>query len=213
MTEFVIHGIHGSPFVRAVQLVLEEKGAPWRLQPMALGERETRLKLHAFGRMPVVDHGDFRLYETQAILRYVDAVIPEPALQPKDARAAARMDQIIGVNDWYLFPQVTAVIGFHRIVGPKLMGLTPDEAKIAEALPNAHACVRELERLLHGQPFLAGDSLSLADLMVAPQLTFLAMTPEGEAVLEGSPLKAWLARMDSRPSMAATRWELLDQAA
>ena len=213
MTEFVIHGIHGSPFVRAVQLVLEEKGAPWRLQPMALGERETRLKLHAFGRMPVVDHGDFRLYETQAILRYVDAVIPEPALQPKDARAAARMDQIIGVNDWYLFPQVTAVIGFHRIVGPKLMGLTPDEAKIAEALPNAHACVRELERLLDGKPFLAGDSLSLADLMVAPQLTFLAMTPEGEAVLEGSPLKAWLARMDSRPSMAATRWELLDQAA
>ena len=213
MTEFVIHGIHGSPFVRAVQLVLEEKGAPWRLQPMALGERETRLKLHAFGRMPVVDHGDFRLYETQAILRYVDAVIPLPALQPKDARAAARMDQIIGVNDWYLFPQVTAVIGFHRIVGPKLMGMTPDEAKIAEALPNAHACARELERLLDGKPFLAGDSLSLADLMVAPQLTFLAMTPEGEAVLEGSPLKAWLARMDSRPSMAATRWELLDQAA
>ena len=213
MTEFVIHGIHGSPFVRAVQLVLEEKGAPWRLQPMALGERETRLKLHAFGRMPVVDHGDFRLYETQAILRYVDAVIPLPALQPKDARAAARMDQIIGVNDWYLFPQVTAVIGFHRIVGPKLMGLTPDEAKIAEALPNAHACARELERLLDGKPFLAGDSLSLADLMVAPQLTFLAMTPEGEAVLEGSPLKAWLARMDSRPSMAATRWELLDQTA
>ena len=213
MSEFVVHGIHGSPFVRAVQLVLEEKGVPWRLQAMALGDRQTRLTLHPFGRMPVLDHGEFRLYETQAILRYIDDVLPEPALQPKDPKAAARMNQVMGVNDWYLFPQVTAVIGFHRIVGPKLMGLTPDEAKIAEAMPNAHACIRELERLMDGQPFFAGSQLTLADLMVVPHLAFLAMTPEGEALLQDSPLKAWLARMDSRPSLQATRWQLLDQAA
>ncbi|WP_371260902.1 glutathione S-transferase N-terminal domain-containing protein [Bradyrhizobium sp. Cp5.3] len=37
------------------------------------------LTRYPFGRMPVLDHGDFRLYETQAILRYLDRALPQPA--------------------------------------------------------------------------------------------------------------------------------------
>jgi glutathione S-transferase len=206
MSEIVVHGILGSPFVRAAMLVLEEKGQPYRFQALAPGEskQEAYLKLHPFGRIPYVQHGDFGLYETQAILRYFDQVFPEPALTPKDPRAAARMNQIIGLNDWYLFPQVVRVIGFNRIVGPALLGLTPDEAAIAAALPDARTCLGALNDLVGDQPFLAGAQLSLADLLVAPQIAFMAATPEGEAILQGTPLLAWLARMEARPSMQAT---------
>jgi glutathione S-transferase len=72
---------------------------------------------HPFGRIPVMDHGDFRLYEMQAILRYLDRIIPEPSLTPRDPRAEARMNQICGITDWYFMPQVSAPITFQRLVG------------------------------------------------------------------------------------------------
>ncbi len=206
MSEFIIYGIPGSPFVRSVAMALEEKGAPYRVQPMGPGDSkgEAHLARHPFGRVPAVEHGDFRLYETQAILRYIDAVFPGPTLQPADPKAAARMNQIIGINDWYLFPQVAAVLVFQRIVGPVLMGLKPDEAAIAAAVPNATRCLGELNRLLGRSPFMAGDEVSLADIILAPQMDYLAGTPEGSALLKDTPLEAWLARMLTRPSMQAT---------
>ena len=206
MSELVIFGISGSPFVRAAQIAAEEKGAPWRLEALQPGETkgEAHLKRHPWGRMPAVEHDGFGLYETQAIVRYIDQVFSGPSLQPADARSAARMNQIIGINDWYLFPKAVAVIGFQRIVGPALMGLQTDEAVCAGAEPEARRCVAALEQLLGDQPFLAGDSFSLADVMVGPQLDFLAATPEGERALAGTHLLAWLERMHARPSFQAT---------
>ena len=154
--------------------------------------------------MPTVDHGSFRLYETQAILRYVDALFPKPALQPTQPQGIARMNQIIGINDWYLFPQVARTIVFNRIVGPALFGIRPDETAIAAAVPDARLCLGELDRLLDGQPFLAGDELTIADLMLAPQVYYLAATPEGAAILKATSLLSWLGRMNARPSMMAT---------
>jgi glutathione S-transferase len=162
-------------------------------------------KRHPFGRVPVIDHGDYRLYETQAILRYLDAAFPEPSLQPDEPRASGRMAQIIGINDWYFFPKVAAVIVFNRIVGPVLMGKTPDEAAIADAMPMAQTCIDELGRLLGNQTFLVGDRVSLADLMLAPQLDFFQATREGRRLLDGTVLADWLCRMNQRPSMLRTQ--------
>ncbi len=67
---------------------------------------------------------------------------------PTDAKEAARMDQVMNVCDWYLFQGVGTVIGFQRVVGPKLLGLQTDEAAIAQAMPKAHAVFSELSRLL-----------------------------------------------------------------
>ena len=206
MSELVIYGIPGSPFVRAVQIAMQEKGAPWRMAALQPGETkgEAHLKRHPWGRMPTIEHGDFSLYETQAIVRYIDQVFPGAPLQPADARAAARMNQAIGINDWYLFPKAVAVIGFQRIVGPALMGLTTDEAAVAAAVPEAERCVRALDAILEGSPFLAGESFSLADVMLGPQMDFLGATPEGESLLAGTGLGAWLERMRARPSFEAT---------
>ena len=206
MSELVIYGIPGSPFVRAVQIAMEEKVAPWRMHAMQPSETkaEAHLARHPWGRMPAVEHDGFSLYETQAIVRYIDQVFPGAPLQPADAKSAARMNQVIGINDWYLFPKAVAVIGFQRIVGPALMGLTTDEAVVAAAVPEAERCVRALDGILGQNPFLAGDGFSLAEVMIGPQMDFLGGTPEGEALLKGTQLGAWLERMRARPSFEAT---------
>jgi glutathione S-transferase len=182
MAGFVIHGIPGSPYVRAV---LEEKRAPYQLAAMPFGghKEPAHLARHAFGRIPAFEHDGWMLYETQAILRYVDAVVPEPKLQPAEPRTAARMNQLMGITDWYFMPQVSRTISFNRLVAPRL-----------------------------GRPVneLAGDSISLADLLFAPHLSMFALTEEGNGILGGHPaLGAWLARMEARPSMQATTWDKL----
>jgi glutathione S-transferase len=215
MSEFTIHGIPGSPYLRSALLGLEEKGAPYRLAAMGFGDMGSAAhrERHPFGRMPTLDHGDFRLYETQAILRYLDGVRPEPALQPEDPQAAARMNQIIGIVDWYVFRDISMPISWQRLVKPAVHGGTPDEAVIAAALPKARICVAELERLKGRQPYMAGDRLSLADLMLAPHLDYFAATPEGAPMLHGTSLLDWLAGMRERPSMQATQRERLLKAA
>jgi len=210
MDEFVIHSIPGSPFGRAVFVALEEKGASYRLAAVVPGTLRTpeHLARHPFGRIPVLDHAGFRLYETQAILRYLDRVLPAPALTPAHHRAAARMDQLMNVNDWYLFQGVGNVIVFQRVVGPRVLALTPDENAIAGAMPKAHAVFDELARQLGDKPFFVGDDISLADVLLAPQLDFFRLTPEWEPLTAQAPnLRAWLDRMSARPSMAATTWE------
>lgn len=206
MSELVIHGAAGSPYVRAVQIAAEEKGAPWRLEALPPGgsKGEAHLKRHPFGRIPTIEHDGFQVYETQAIVRYIDQAFEGPSLQPKDPRAAARMNQVMGVNDCYLFPLAIRVIGFQRIVGPALMGLTTDEAACAAAVPDARTCIAALEAMLGDSEFLAGDQFTLADVMIGPQMDFLAITPEGRDLLAGSRLLAWLERMHARPSFEAT---------
>jgi glutathione S-transferase len=206
MSEFIVHGIPGSSFMRAVTATLEEKGAPYHIQVLNPGEArgEAYRRLHPFSRIPALQYGDFTLYETQAILRYIDAVIPEPSLQPKDAKAAARMNQLMGINDWYFFPQVVVPVVLQRIVGPVIMGMVPDEAIIAAAQPNAANCVRVINELLGDQTFLTGDALSLADLTLFPQLDYFGQCPEGRTLIDDTNLSGWIERMAARPSMQAT---------
>ena len=99
-----VHTVPGSPFGRAVLATLEEKGVPYRIVGITEGLKSARHRaLHPFGRIPVIEHDGFALYETQAILRYLDRAFPDPALTPSSIQAAARMDQLININDWYVF--------------------------------------------------------------------------------------------------------------
>jgi glutathione S-transferase len=164
--------------------------------------------------VPVLEHGGFVLYETQAILRYLDRLLPAPALTPAEPRTAGRMDQVMNICDWYLFNGVANVIAFQRIVRPRLMGLPAEEAAIAQAMPKAHTVFNELSRLLGGHRYFAGESMSLADLMVAPQLDFLAVTPEWGPLTASAPnLVSWLQRMNARASFKATTWERIEEKA
>ena len=216
MPEFIVHGIPGSPYVRAALLSLEEKGADYHLAAMQFGtlKQEPHLSRHPFGRIPAFEHQGWKLYETQAIMRYVDAVLPEPKLQPEEPRAAARMNQVMGIVDWYVMRQISMTITFNRVVKPRFNMLV-DEAVIANAIPEARTCIAELSRLLDGHEWMTGGALSLADLLLAPHLSMFAAAPEGQEILwQQRNLKDWLQRIEARPSMQNTTWDrLLERAA
>jgi glutathione S-transferase len=207
MSGITVYGIPGSPFLRSVEVTLKEKGLDYHLHAMAPGEHKTEehLKRHPFGRIPAFEHDGFALYETQAIIRYLDDRFPHPPLTPGDAQRRARMNQVIGIIEWYFFPKAAAPIAFNRIIGPRLLGLPGDEAAIAEAMPMARTCFAELDRLLGDKPYLAANSVSIADIMLAAQLDLFGECPEGRALIDGTTnLKPWLERMLARPSFVAT---------
>jgi glutathione S-transferase len=215
MAEIVAYGIIGSPYLRAALLGFEEKGVAYQVVPLAPPETKqpAHLARQPFGRVPAVKHGDFELYETQAILRYTDAAFSGPALRPTDPRTTARMDQMVGIVDWYFFREVGTTIVFNRVVAPAF-GMPCNEAAVEAAIPKAKVCLAELDRLIGDGPYVVGDQLTIADLMLAPQLDMFGMTPEAAELLAPYPrLKAWLGRMQERPSMHNTTWERLRAAA
>lgn len=207
MSGITVWGIPGSPFLRAVEVTLKEKDVPYRLHVMSPADMKTpeHLEMHPFGRIPIFDHDDFRLYETQAIIRYLDETFLHPPLTPGHARQRARMNQVIGIIEWYFFPKAAAPIAFNRIIGPRLLGLPSDEAAIAEAMPMARTCFAEFNRLLGDQPYLAGATLSIADIMLGTHVDLLTSTPEGRQLIGGSKLEGWLERLRLRPSFLMTQ--------
>lgn len=209
MNPFVVHSVPGSPFGRAVLATLIEKSAPFKFVPVAPGtlKSDAHLARHAFGRVPVLEHEGFDLYETAAILRYLDRVLPTPTLTPADPKAAARMDQVMNISDWYLFQGVGNKIGFQRVVAPMVLGLPPDEAVCAAAMPQARQVMKELSRLLGDGEWFAG-TFSLADLIAFPQLDILALAPEWTELSRLAPnVAAWLARASHRRCFTETTVE------
>ena len=89
MSDIVVYGVPGSPYLRSALLGLHEKQVPFRLAVLdgiAGARTEEHRRRHPFGRVPVLEHGDFGLYETQAILRYIDATFAGISLTEGCAR-------------------------------------------------------------------------------------------------------------------------------
>jgi glutathione S-transferase len=197
-----LYGMAGSPNVRGAMLGLAEKGVEYEfinLMPPAWKSPE-HLARNPFGKVPVLEHDGCEVYETQAILRYVDQAFSGPALQPADARAAARMNQIIGIIDCYLGPSWIGGIGFERLVAPTFLGQPTNIERVEAAMPMARSCADALEALI-AAPYLTGETYSLADIRLTPHFDWLRLTPEGETILsDKSKLGQWFARVSERPS-------------
>jgi glutathione S-transferase len=155
--------------------------------------------------VPAFEHRGFPLYETQAIMRYVDTVFPGAPLQPADPRQAARMNQVMGIVDWYVFPSISFGISFQRLIA-KRVGMTPDEARVQASLPKAHVCLDALDKILGDGRYFAGDQPSLADLMLAPHYFYFSLTPEGRDLLgPHDRLRRWWQSVEARESIRKTQ--------
>src|SRR5215471_17153012 len=97
----VVYGPAYSTYARTTRLALEEKGVDYKLEEVdMLGgacQQPAYLARHPFGKVPAFSHDGFALYETGAIIRYVDEAFPGPKLQPADPKRRARMTQIISL--------------------------------------------------------------------------------------------------------------------
>ena len=203
-----LYGAAYSVYTRICRLALIEKGVDHRLEEVDIfspaGVSADYVRMHPFRKIPAFMHEGFVLYEAAAICRYVDEAFTGPLLQPSDAAGRARMTQITGLLDAYGFRPLILDIFVERIRAPQ-HGRASDEERIAAALAPAERCLDALAHLLADHAWLAGPSLSLADLHAAPMMVYFRMTPEGRHMLAArAKLDAWWSRLAARPSLRAT---------
>ena len=202
----MIYGPAISTYVRTVRLVCEEKGSPYELVEVDImqGGNKTpeHLARHPFGRVPAFEHDGFPLYETSAITRYLDAVLPGAALTPGRPEGAARMQQAIAIVDSYAYGAMISAIVMQRVVMP-LVGGAADETVVAAALPTAETLARCLGGADRWAHLAGGRRLSLADLHLARSWRISPGRPRGSSCCRAAP--GWLAGGSSSPPARAWR--------
>src|SRR5437879_12548414 len=135
MDTITLYGFQRSTYVNVARLVLTAKGVPFLFHDTEAGVYgEGHARRHPFGRVPVLQHGGFWLYETSAIALYVDEAFAGPCLQPVEARKRAKMHQWISSLGAYYYPYIVFYLVHERVVFPEL-GIAADEAVVAAALP------------------------------------------------------------------------------
>ena len=191
MSPITLYGFSGSTYLRTVQMVCEEKTISYTLKPLEFGA-ESHRALHPYLRMPVLQIGEVKLFETMAICSYLEQVFAPAILHPSSSLELALMYQWMSAGVDYIYPDLV-----HGMLDDGEVSGTQQD-KISDQL-------NILEQALQKQDFLAGP-FSAADLLVVPMLAFCDEKMGPGKIFTGLPaLKKWYARMQSRPSFQKTK--------
>ena len=196
--------LHHHPFStysRRVRIALIEKAIPHTLVTVDMTNRAHRqapyLQLNPYGRVPALVEEGFVLFESTAILNYLEATHPQPALIPSDARGRALVDMHMKLCDLQLTRQAGAIIFPKRFLPKERWDL----ALFAQMKIEIEKHLAVLESQLFGQDYLVRNAFSLADVCYLPWLDYFSL-------LEIAPtpnIAAWAARLAGRPSAQQTK--------
>lgn len=202
MTTVEIIGAPESNFVWAVRIACAEKGVPHVNIPAP--PHDSAWAVHPLGKIPTMRHGDVSLFESRAICLYIDRACEGPALAPLGAVAAAEMEQWVSLVVTDVEPLAIRRLLFGYMF-PKTGDGSPDRDQIASAWSDLQPRLGALADRLNAQPWLAGQTFSLADCYLIPVLHYLSQTPEGKAYAADAPwLSRYLARSFERASVRDT---------
>ncbi|QRK09386.1 glutathione S-transferase N-terminal domain-containing protein [Archangium violaceum] len=197
-----LYGHPGSTCTRKVLTTLAEKGreAEFVLIDLSKGQQKSPdyLAKHPFGVVPFLEDDGFTLYESRAIIRYLDAKLPGPKLTPSDHPSFGRMEQWLSVEQSYFTPHCMAIV--MELVFKPMRGGTPDMDKVNKGRSESARVLDVVDRALMSQAYLAGDTFSLADISWLPYLQYLSATPHGTLITERPFVKSWWQRISTRPS-------------
>lgn len=193
----------GSPFVWRVELALEHKGLAYSRQLLSFSARDTErpefAKLNPRRKVPVLVDDDFVLFESAAIVEYLEERFPDqPALFPSDVRERALVRRVVREIDGE-FQQAEHALSQEFFFKPSD---ARNAAVIAEAERVALAELAYFEKLVQGE-FLLG-ALSAADFALYPFVALLARYELRDPSLGftralGPRLSAWKARIEALP--------------
>ena len=197
--------LYGHPIstcTRKVLTVLHEKGIPFEFTVVNLFEGEQKqpehLQRQPFGLVPAIDDDGFKMFESRAIIRYLDKKLPGPKLTPADPRGQARMDEWMSVEQSYFTPGALAVI--KELYLGKMAGQEPDMDRVAQSRPAAEKALDVAERALATRPYFAGEEFSLADISWMPYVQYLFPCGLSELISSRPAVLAWWERVSARPS-------------
>ena len=165
----ILYGSSLSPYVRKVLAFAAEKGVELEVQPVTPGDPDPDFRLASpFGKMPGFRDSDYALPDSSAIVHYLEARFPQPALIPAEAEARGKTIWFEEFADTILV-SCGARIFFNLIVAPRFLGKPgdPEAARQAE-LNDLPPILDYLERTVPDDDgYLVGDRLTLADIAVA----------------------------------------------
>ena len=199
----------GSPYAWRVQLALEHKALPYERKMISFSAGDTRkpefLALNPRHHVPVLTDGEFSLYESSAIVEYLDEAYPGRgrALFPGDAKQRAIVRRLVLEVDNYFRKPADEIIIYAFFTKPE----ERDPAKLA----TARAALAEeytMNRNAMRGDFLAGE-LSAADFAFYPLVAFIKRCelklPDLDAAGMLTPaLKAWKTRIEALPYLDST---------
>ncbi|ATB28516.1 glutathione S-transferase family protein [Melittangium boletus] len=195
-----VYGHPMSTCTRKVLTTLAEKNhvAEFVMVDITKGHQKSPeyLAKHPFGVIPFLEDDGFSMYESRAIIRYLDARLPGPKLTPSDSPSLGRMEQWISVEQSNFSPHCMAIV-FETVFRREGR---PDQAKVEKGRDGCARALDVVDRALSTQGYLAGDLFSLADICWLPYLQYLVSTPQGGLIAERPHVASWWKRISGRPA-------------
>jgi len=204
----------GSPFAWRVMLTLEVKRLPYESRLLEFSKEEHKspgyLKLNPRGKVPTLKDGDFALYESLAIMSYLDRKYPDPPIFGTTPQETGLIWREISETDSYLGDPGT------KIVRPVFFGKGLEKTEeIQEAATTIRRELKRIDTTLANSAWLVGAEISAADIALFPLIQILLRAASKEAAkplnLGFSPLAqsypniaAWVKRLEAIPGYERT---------
>mgnify|MGYP003701484421 CR=1 FL=1 len=190
-----------STFSSKTKVVLEEKGLAYRVEREKIGDiwKKTPevLAKNPLGKVPWIDDGDLRVYDSTVINEYLDERVPDPSLLPGDPLERARVRALENYGDEIVLSGPLPKIWMPWWSKPEQRN-EEDMAQGRETLKQR--ALPFLEKTLDGRDYLAGD-FSLAD---APYMAVaMVLQVDGMSLDDFPNFAAYLDRLRARPSYRA----------
>lgn len=207
---YEFYWISGSPFAWRVMLAMEIKGLTYDSHRLDASKGEHKepeyLALNPRGKVPVLKDGDTVIYESIAILAYLESKHPEPPLFGTTPGETGTIWQRISEIDNYVRAPVS-----DGVMGPLFQGKAADGAEeIKAAAGPAHEALKWADNILSQTDYLAGGNISAADVVLLPIIGGLARAAGKDDAaslnlgilpfVETYPnIAAWLVRVEALP--------------
>ena len=191
-----LYVLQGCPFGHRVAIAIAEKNLPVEIVSFERGKRPPELEaLSPRAKSPTLFDGDAKVYESLAVLEYLEDRYPQPALLPNDAFARAEARMFIARVTEEMAPRVGAVIA--ESTNP-----AQDGKKLATHLQGLLEHLATWDRHFAMRPFAVGDAPTIADIVLYPFFPVLRRVAGVKIGGDLPHLRGWLERMQARPSTA-----------
>lgn len=192
-----IFGHPMSTCTRKVLMTLEENKVPYEFELVDLMKGEHKQAAHVarqpFGQVPSIKDGDFEIYESRAICRYINEKVNGPLI-PKDLRDRARMEQWISIETSNFTGPVMKFVMHHVFKREQ----PHDVLEAAKA--QVDTALGIMDKQLAGHPFIAGGSFTLADISFMPYIEYAMNTPIKDHFAKHPHVMAWWNKINERPT-------------
>ncbi|MBT0668000.1 glutathione S-transferase family protein [Novosphingobium profundi] len=190
------------PFSRKVRLLMAEKGIAYELQTTRPWDGEDRLfQMNPAGRTPVVRETEKNivLADSRAICEYFEETVERSALISGTSQQRAEIRRLIAMFDESFFHDVSGPLLHEKMKKRLVLRQSPDARILRDAMRLAHDYLDYIDYLIDNRPWLAGATMTLADLAAAAQIS-VADYLGGLDWSSHEQARGWYLVMKSRPS-------------